>query len=356
MGQINSGVVQPTSDESDEGKEKSFSVSFFKKFSRPAMKMRMSKEEDLAQLREISKCVLVGPDGGGKSTLFNQLIYLSYKTKGKEAALVKLQKRMNLAHITQGYVLDLLATFVNKAKPNLKEFLPLIKRLQHLSQNGSLDISEEEQLRLNDLRSELMQQENLALMRQLDLKALEYFVHRISEIFSSKYIPTQSNILRTRVKTAGRFEVVVSTNFADEEQFKLVDVGGGRTERKKWRMIAQDAHIIVFCASALDLHKDATRTLRIFRDYLQRVHQRGAKLILLLSHTDALSEEVGEDEYQETLFKFGSEFEKISVEEQVTISLLRNLSFLSLEEVTAVVQDMETVLSNAAKGNNFLLS
>ena len=54
---------------------------------------------------------------------------------------------------------------------------------------------------------------------------------QISRISSPGYIPTQQDVLRTRVKTTG----IIETNFTFKDlNFKMFDVGGQRSERKKW--------------------------------------------------------------------------------------------------------------------------
>lgn len=48
---------------------------------------------------------------------------------------------------------------------------------------------------------------------------------------SSQYMPTDQDILRSRVKTTG----ITETTFkVGELTYKLFDVGGQRSERKKW--------------------------------------------------------------------------------------------------------------------------
>lgn len=58
-----------------------------------------------------------------------------------------------------------------------------------------------------------------------------YFLNEIDRIGSPNYIPTQQDVLRTRVKSTG----IVETQFTFKGlHFRMVDVGGQRSERKKW--------------------------------------------------------------------------------------------------------------------------
>ena len=59
----------------------------------------------------------------------------------------------------------------------------------------------------------------------------EYFLNNLNRIKGRDYIPSVMDVLRTRVKTTG----IVETNFQYKDlYFQLFDVGGQRSERKKW--------------------------------------------------------------------------------------------------------------------------
>jgi guanine nucleotide-binding protein G(i) subunit alpha len=59
-------------------------------------------------------------------------------------------------------------------------------------------------------------------------------------------MPTQQDVLRTRVKTTG----IVETNFLYKNlNIKLVDVGGQRSERKKWIHCFEGVTAIIFCVA-----------------------------------------------------------------------------------------------------------
>ena len=59
----------------------------------------------------------------------------------------------------------------------------------------------------------------------------KYFLDKLDEIGSPQYLPSIQDILRTRVKTTG----IVEINFTFKDlNFRVFDVGGQRSERKKW--------------------------------------------------------------------------------------------------------------------------
>ena len=58
-----------------------------------------------------------------------------------------------------------------------------------------------------------------------------YYLNQLDRIASPHYVPTQQDVLRTRVKTTG----IIETQFTFKGlHFKMFDVGGQRSERKKW--------------------------------------------------------------------------------------------------------------------------
>lgn len=80
----------------------------------------------------------------------------------------------------------------------------------------------------------------------------EYFLDNLTRILQPLYCPTTDDVLRTRVKTTGIVEV--KFQFKDL-YFKMFDVGGQRSERKKWIHCFEGVTAIIFCVamSAYDL-------------------------------------------------------------------------------------------------------
>eukprot|EP01091_Cochliopodium_minus_P016414 TRINITY_DN613_c0_g1_i1.p1 TRINITY_DN613_c0_g1~~TRINITY_DN613_c0_g1_i1.p1 ORF type:complete len:276 (-),score=69.30 TRINITY_DN613_c0_g1_i1:202-1029(-) len=70
-----------------------------------------------------------------------------------------------------------------------------------------------------------------------------YFLDNIDRISQNSYVPTSEDALKCRVRTTGINEM----DFAiGKMNFKMVDVGGQRTERKKWVHCFQNVTGIIF--------------------------------------------------------------------------------------------------------------
>jgi len=78
--------------------------------------------------------------------------------------------------------------------------------------------------------------------------SISYFFDNAVRFATPDYEPTQDDILRARVPTIG----VRETHFQVKgNQFILVDVGGQRSERRKWLHCFQDVNAVIYLA-ALD--------------------------------------------------------------------------------------------------------
>lgn len=73
--------------------------------------------------------------------------------------------------------------------------------------------------------------------------ALPHFMNKFRLIFSTEYTPTEEDWLRVRVRTTGVIEEVFTL---DGVEFKVVDVGGQKSERKKWLHCFSEVAAIIY--------------------------------------------------------------------------------------------------------------
>ncbi|KAG8142606.1 hypothetical protein E2320_005818 [Naja naja] len=79
-----------------------------------------------------------------------------------------------------------------------------------------------------------------------------YYLNDLDRLTSPGYVPNEQDVLRSRVKTTG----IIETQFSFKDMhFRMFDVGGQRSERKKWIHCFEGVTCIIFCAalSAYDM-------------------------------------------------------------------------------------------------------
>ncbi|CCA73251.1 related to guanine nucleotide-binding protein alpha-2 subunit [Serendipita indica DSM 11827] len=75
---------------------------------------------------------------------------------------------------------------------------------------------------------------------------LTYYFADLPRLFAHDYVPTEQDILYSRVRTSG----IKETEFtAGKRQISVVDVGGQRSERRKWIHCFQDVTAVLFIVS-----------------------------------------------------------------------------------------------------------
>lgn len=123
-----------------------------------------------------------------------------------------------------------------------------------------------------------------------------YFVGRLDDVARPDYLPTEADIFRSRVPTTG----IVETSFVIEgNKFRIIDVGGQRSERKKWVHCFEDVTAVLFVANigAYDqtLYEDAgtpcvQESLNLYENIVNNEWFAHTSIILFLNKRDIFSE------------------------------------------------------------------
>ncbi|CZS88166.1 hypothetical protein WAI453_000582 [Rhynchosporium graminicola] len=72
---------------------------------------------------------------------------------------------------------------------------------------------------------------------------LSYFFHDLDRLFNKEFIPTDQDVLRARLRTTGITETVFDLGSL---QYRMFDVGGQRSERKKWIHCFENVNALMF--------------------------------------------------------------------------------------------------------------
>jgi len=218
--------------------------------------------------RRIIKLLFLGAGGSGKSTLFKQLRYIYGDGLKEEQRKRYTQCVYN--NIVFG-IKTLLEGNLELAEDDEVELkgrdqrVP-IKPCDEQTKNLILEISEE--VALSPQTVEVIKKawadpglqmtwERRTLFQLQE--SLEYFVQNIDRIAKPNYVPSKDDVLNVRAVTTG---IVEEDMTIENRVFHIVDVGGQRSERRKWIQCFDDVTGIIFVVSLIaynqTLYEDET--------------------------------------------------------------------------------------------------
>jgi len=126
----------------------------------------------------------------------------------------------------------------------------------------------------------------------------KFFFDNLDRIANPSYKPNEQDILLTRIKTTG----IVEVNFEIKNvHFRVFDVGGQRSERKKWIHCFEDVNAIIFIAAISEydevLFEDETtnrmiESMRLFESICNSRWFINTSMILFLNKKDLFAEKI----------------------------------------------------------------
>mmetsp|Transcript_21891 Transcript_21891/g.32625 ORF Transcript_21891/g.32625 Transcript_21891/m.32625 type:complete len:358 (-) Transcript_21891:155-1228(-) len=207
-----------------------------------ALQRELKKQNQ--QEEQIHKLLLLGAGQSGKSTLFKQMISL-YGNGFPE------EERKEYLPIIFGNVLNSMQTLIEEAagfaQSDEKYKLPakLEAGIDEVENPKKDDYIDE---KLAKIIAELWKEPAIQLTyaRRADFQlneSAEYFFNKVEALSVPGYIPDEQDLLRARRRTLG----IIQSNFViDGNQFQMFDVGGQRSERKKWIHCFEDVSLVLF--------------------------------------------------------------------------------------------------------------
>ncbi|XP_063690202.1 guanine nucleotide-binding protein subunit alpha-14-like [Bolinopsis microptera] len=126
----------------------------------------------------------------------------------------------------------------------------------------------------------------------------KYFFDALNEIVQPNFVPSEQDILRSRVPTEGINEYVFRLERVD---FRIIDVGGQRKERRKWIQCFEHVTSIIFLSALseydLVLQESANQnrmeeSLHLFRTIICYPWFQRASVIIFLNKTDVFEEKI----------------------------------------------------------------
>ncbi|KAG2138033.1 heterotrimeric G protein alpha subunit [Suillus clintonianus] len=204
-------------------------------------------EEDSRKFRKVCKILLLGSGASGKSTIAKQMKIIHqngftqdqlltfrptiYRNTLDSAQGIILQMRsmnvecvMSANHVLAKHILE----YRVKSTPNFVFSADIAQAIHELWQDPIIP-------KVMDCSSEFYLMDSAV-----------YFFTEVLRIGTPDYIPTENDVLRARAQTIGITETWFNMG---PLSIHMVDVGGQRSERKKWIHCFESVTSIVFCTA-----------------------------------------------------------------------------------------------------------
>lgn len=256
----------------------------------------MMQDDQQAQ-QQIHKLLLLGAGESGKSTLFKQMINIygdGFSVEERERTYKPIIY-LNIINCIQTLI-ENTPKFGGGPIQTPQDSLEAIAALK-----GHDNLTEDLCKHISAVWHDSSVQEAYDNRNLFQLKdSASYFLSddRLMEIGKSDYVPNQQDVLRSRVKTTG----IVENDFTIEgNKFKFFDVGGQRSERRKWIHCFEDVTALLFVGvlSEYDLvlceDENTNRmeeTLNLFDSTINSRWFRDTAVILFLNKKDLFKEKL----------------------------------------------------------------
>lgn len=127
---------------------------------------------------------------------------------------------------------------------------------------------------------------------------LDYFFDKVGAIAKSRYVPSNQDILNCRIRTTGISEMEFYLN---RNRFKIIDIGGQRSERRKWIHVFNDVHALLYVVGAsafnevLEEDQNVNRMLEaieLFKNLCKMKQFSKSAIVLFLNKKDLFCKKI----------------------------------------------------------------
>jgi guanine nucleotide-binding protein G(i) subunit alpha len=236
--------------------------------------------------QQISKLLLLGAGESGKSTLFKQMITIYGKGYPES-------ERRGFALIIYNNIITSMKTILQQCPTYGACQVPDSQRVLEEDIKGDEEIDVTLGTHIKTLWTDSGVQATYEQRANYQLTdSASYFFDRIDEVMQADYIPSEQDVLRSRVRTTG---IVENAFDIEGNQFKMFDVGGQRNERKKWIHCFENVTAVLFVAAISEydqvLYEDENtnrmvEALNLFEEICNSRWFRETAMILFLNKRD----------------------------------------------------------------------
>lgn len=252
------------------------------------------------RLQNEVKLLLLGAGESGKSTIAKQmrLIYLNGYNEEDRSGYKSIIHNNIISSIKA--LVEAAHTMGLKYKPENEEAAEGVMQLAENSSSG-FSLTKEMAETVKKLWADPATKTAYERQSEFQLNdSAAYYFAEIDRIVASDYVPNVHDVLRSRAKTTG----IIETDFmVDQNKFRMVDVGGQRSERKKWMNCFTDVTAVIFCVAMseydLKLYEDDQtnrmhESLKLFKEIANSKWFHDTAIILFLNKKDLFSQKLKE--------------------------------------------------------------
>jgi len=204
-------------------------------------------EEDARRLKRECKILLLGSGESGKSTIVKQMkiIHQNGYTR-EELAAYRLTVHKNLTDSAKAIVAAMEQFELLPREPEALQAAQYIAEFQ-LAADPAVPIESA----MGDAIKVLVTSSTYpqVLEHQSEFYLMDsapYFFEHAQRVASEDFMPNETDVLRARIKTTGIYETRFSMG---QLSIHMFDVGGQRSERKKWIHCFENVTSIIFCVA-----------------------------------------------------------------------------------------------------------
>eukprot|EP00026_Physarum_polycephalum_P009084 Phypoly_transcript_09195.p1 GENE.Phypoly_transcript_09195~~Phypoly_transcript_09195.p1 ORF type:complete len:353 (+),score=59.57 Phypoly_transcript_09195:269-1327(+) len=262
-------------------------------------KLDSSIKQDRKQMQNDVKLLLLGTGESGKSTIAKQMKIIHLKGFSQsEKAAYKSVIHNNIVASMQTITSQCLSRFGDQMPANIKEVATRFHAFIEENENILISPRIAEDLKVLWANEWIQKTYAKSGSEFYVLENIPYYLEGIDTIAAEGYIPNEQDILRARATTTGVYETEFEVNNA---HFRMVDVGGQRTERKKWIHCFEGVTAILFCVGLSEydqklIEDEATgrseESLQLFGEICNSRWFDETAIILFLNKDDLFREKI----------------------------------------------------------------
>ncbi|MFT7817443.1 guanine nucleotide-binding protein subunit alpha-14-like isoform X1 [Arapaima gigas] len=265
--------------------------------------LRISKEIE-RQLRKDKegssremKLLLLGTGESGKSTFIKQMriIHGSGYSEEDRRGFTRMVYQ-NIFASMQAMIQAMEILGIPLAEPYNSQYAEIVKQVE-INKVATLDQRHKEAIA--QLWKDQGLQDCYERRREYQLSdSTSYYLNSLDQIYKANYVPSEQDILRVRIPTTGIIEYLFHLQ---NVTFRMVDVGGQRSERKKWIHCFEKVTSIIFLTALSEYDQvllespDVNRmeeSKALFRTIITSPWFEESSFILFLNKTDLLEAKI----------------------------------------------------------------